>query len=378
MSSSRLGLSFLATVLFVVGCAPPDESAVLGRNGPDLTYDEFVAQAYREPWEGGVYVVNGDTPVADEKALREFYDELFNDGELIVHAPGGVDAKWSATQKKNLTYCVANTFGTNKAAAVAAIAAATADWEAAADVDFVYLSAQDANCRANNNNVLFDVRPVSGQSYLARAFFPGDTRQNRNVLIDASAFGTTGWSLTGILRHELGHTLGFRHEHTRPEAGTCFEDSEWRPLTPYDSASVMHYPQCNGSANDLAMTAQDRAGAAALYGASGNPPPPPPEGTPQSGSVSDTISKNETIRYEPIAVVPGSEFVVRMTGSGDPDLYVRFGADPTKTQFDCRPYTSGAAETCTLTVPAGKSTAHLMVFGYRAGSYTLTANWVEP
>ena len=48
--------------------------------------------------------------------------------------------------------------------------------------------------------------------------------------------------------------------------GTCFEDNNWRPLTPYDSASIMHYPQCNGSSNDLSMTSTDRQGAVALYG----------------------------------------------------------------------------------------------------------------
>lgn len=68
------------------------------------------------------------------------------------------------------------------------------------------------------------------------------------------------------LGHELGHVLGFRHEHTRPESGTCFEDNNWRPLTPYDSSSIMHYPQCNGSSDDLSMTSTDVAGVVALYG----------------------------------------------------------------------------------------------------------------
>ena len=45
--------------------------------------------------------------------------------------------------------------------------------------------------------------------------------------------------------HELGHTLGFRTSTRVPSRR--FEDNNWRPLTPYDSASIMHYPQCNGS-----------------------------------------------------------------------------------------------------------------------------------
>jgi hypothetical protein len=85
--------------------------------------------------------------------------------------------------------------------------------------------------------------------------------------VASDSFGNIApWTLQGILRHELGHTLGFRHEHTRPEAGTCFEDTAWRALTAYDASSVMHYPQCNGTqTGDLVLTDLDRQGATALY-----------------------------------------------------------------------------------------------------------------
>jgi hypothetical protein len=36
-------------------------------------------------------------------------------------------------------------------------------------------------------------------------------------------------------------------------------------------------------------------------------------------------------------------------GTGDADLYVRFGSAPTDTTYDCRPYLSGNSETCTFT-----------------------------
>ena len=35
-------------------------------------------------------------------------------------------------------------------------------------------------------------------------------------------------------------------------------------------------------------------------------------------------------------------------GSGDADMYVKFGSAPTDTAYDCRPYKSGNAETCTI------------------------------
>jgi hypothetical protein len=108
---------------------------------------------------------------------------------------------------------------------------------------------------------------VTTTQYLARAFFPSSSRRSREVLISTSSFGNIApWTLTGVLRHELGHTIGFRHEHTRPESGTCFEDNNWRALTAYDASSVMHYPQCNGTqTGDLVLTNLDKQGATALY-----------------------------------------------------------------------------------------------------------------
>ncbi|WP_235562933.1 M57 family metalloprotease [Microbacterium sp. Root53] len=147
------------------------------------------------------------------------------------------------------------------------MASGAALWESASSkVDFVYVPSADGSCTTRNNAVLFSVEPVSTTQYIARAFFPSTPARQQNVLIDDSIWSSGSWTPTNIIGHELGHVLGFRHEHTRPESGTCFEDSNWRPLTPYDSASIMHYPQCNGTSDDLSMTSEDRAGVVALYG----------------------------------------------------------------------------------------------------------------
>jgi serine protease len=369
-----------AALLLTAACGPTVYEDV-GQTGPEMSFEEFEAATYHEPWEYGVYIVNGDTPIVDHKALREFYDELYGGGELIVHQVGGVDAKWSDAQKVNLTYCISDAFAGNTNAMIAAMTAATDNgWETAANINFVHLADQDSNCTAENQNVVFDVRPVSGQPYLARAFFPNQTRETRNVLVDSAAFNTS-WPLSNILIHELGHALGFRHEHTRPESGQCFEDSNWRPLTPYDSASTMHYPQCNGSSDDLALTQTDKDGAAALYGAPGDPDPDPdpdPDGIPMSDTVTGSVAAGQTVHFKRIKVVAGSELSVAMSGTGDPDLYVRFGRRPTLTRWDCRPYLDGPNETCTLTVPAGQSYAHVMVYGYAAGTFSIDRDWVAP
>ncbi|REJ08495.1 peptidase M16 [Microbacterium bovistercoris] len=233
------------------------------------SYQEFASSTYRDV-DGG-YVVNGDELISSQTDLRAFYDRLIGldtptDG-LIVNTVNGADDKWSASQVGNLTYCVSTKFGTRHDDVVAAMQSGAALWESASSkIDFVHVSSADSSCTTRNKSVLFSVEPVNTSQYIARAFFPSSPDRQMNVLVDDSIWSSGAWTPTNIIGHELGHTLGFRHEHTRPESGTCFEDSNWRPLTPYDSSSIMHYPQCNGTSGDLSMTSTDRAGVVALYG----------------------------------------------------------------------------------------------------------------
>lgn len=358
------------------------------------SFEEFLGTVYREP-RGGKYIVDGDTPITDIKHLREFFERKVQKAGrpkagLAVMNVGGVDVVWNDTEKESLTYCVSTAFGARHAPVVAAMESASGSWEAVTDVNFAHDSGQDGGCSASNDQVLFDVRPVSGADYLARAFFPKDPRAERNVLIDDSAFDLDPngkLTLAGILRHELGHVLGFRHEHTRPEAGECFEDDNWRPLTDYDAFSTMHYPQCNGAGDwSLALTARDRSGAACLYGAApgftidssictpaSTPAPPSCNCAERTVSESGSLAKGETANFGPFSAAPGSKFKAQMTGTGDPDLYVRFRIPPGDApgQYDCRPYLSGASETCDLTVPTGASNTFVTVRGYDAGTFLL-------
>lgn len=67
------------------------------------------------------------------------------------------------------------------------------------------------------------------------------------------------------------------------------------------------------------------------------------------------------------------EFVMA-GGTGDADLHVKFGSQPSTSSYDCRPYKSGNAETCSLTAQAG--TYHAMLRGYSAfNGVSLTASY---
>ncbi|WP_223878070.1 proprotein convertase P-domain-containing protein [Luteimonas sp. MC1825] len=62
-------------------------------------------------------------------------------------------------------------------------------------------------------------------------------------------------------------------------------------------------------------------------------------------------------------------------GTGDADLYVRFGSAPTTTAYDCRPYRAGNAESCSFATPQA-GTYHVMLRGYSAFSgVTLTGSY---
>lgn len=89
--------------------------------------------------------------------------------------------------------------------------------------------------------------------------------------------------------------------------------------------------------------------------------------TEQSG----TVAAQAWTQLPPVAVTAGQQVSVTMTGTGDPDLHARFGSAPTASQYACRPYDSGANETCTLTVPAGATQLFVGVHGYAAATFQI-------
>ena len=271
-STVRTATAVLGTTLALAATTAASTTAVAA-DGVAPTWGEFVGSTYQDDDRG--YIVNGDEPARTLGDLRSFYDVLLGSNHgptmedgLIVNTVNGRDDVWSASQVASLTYCVSDRFRGDKARVVTAMNTGTGLWEAASSkINFTYVPNQDATCSTKNTNVTFSVEPTKTTQYIARAFFPSTPKVSRNILVNARSLYSSGsWTPGNIMGHELGHVLGLRHEHTRPEAGTCFEDNNWRPLTPYDSASIMHYPQCNGTSADLSMTDQDRAGIRALYG----------------------------------------------------------------------------------------------------------------
>lgn len=255
--------------------------------GEEATSDGSVgwadfAEDVEESFEGRAYYrVEWDLGFSSLDGLRSYYESM-NDGDgagfrLAVHQVGGADDVWSRDRVQDLRYCVSSEFDGQLERAVSEMKMATSDWMRVANVRFVHVPSEVEDCTGGNLAVDFAVRPWSNGG--ACAFFPSVSGcVPRTLVINFDDFdlnpvwndSAPGITTVGVFRHELGHILGFRHEHIRPEAGGgCAESDDWRPLTPYDASSVMHYQWCNGVASsDLRVTKYDSIGSMAAYGTS--------------------------------------------------------------------------------------------------------------
>lgn len=63
-------------------------------------------------------------------------------------------------------------------------------------------------------------------------------------------------------------------------------------------------------------------------------------------------------------------------GSGDGDLYVKFGSTPTDSSYDCRPYKNGNNETCSVTQSGGKYYVRVKAYSTFSG-VSLTGSYTD-
>ncbi len=168
-----------------------------------------------------------------------------------------------------------------------------------------------------------------------------------------------------------------------------------------------HHPSCtaqqirnvlNTTAEDLGSAGRDvqfgyglvQAKAAVDYisnngcdgSGGGTPPPPPPGGNELQNGVAQTnlsAATGDSVLYTMNVPAGATNLSFNISGgTGDADLYVKFGSQPTTSSYDCRPYLNGNNETCSISnVQAG--TYHVMVRAYSSFSgVSLTGSFTEP
>ncbi len=99
----------------------------------------------------------------------------------------------------------------------------------------------------------------------------------------------------------------------------------------------------------------------------------PPDGT--SGSLPNLAATTGNWTRNTITVPAGkTQLTVTISGgTGDADLYVRFGSQPTTSSYQCRPYKNGNAESCVISNPQA-GVWHVGVRAYSSFS-GVTQNW---
>lgn len=141
----------------------------------------------------------------------------------------------------------------------------------------------------------------------------------------------------------------------------------WGPNTSFDQGAC----GVTRAATDLGYSLSDVAAAFSAVGVNASCGATPQPGTVLQNGVpvtNLTATKGGKLNYTIEVPAGRSQLVVTSSGgSGDADLYVKFGSVPTSSSYDCRPYKSGNAETCTLNAPKA-GTWHVQLSGFSAFS----------
>ncbi|NMO17864.1 hypothetical protein HPC49_23355 [Pyxidicoccus fallax] len=258
------------------------------QTGPDLdaitstaenTAADFEAWRAKHvvPTEDGQFLVEGDMRLPDLETVRQYWEGFTgNPNALSVFRVAGADVAWNRTDRWNISYCIRpGDFGAQYDRLVEFMHRAASGWEAAANVRFVHVKAEDSiNCNRNNTNVKYNVeRNFSFSGLRAGMGFPNYARNTRYLELGPIGEWTDA-ELLAVLTHEFGHSLGFVHEHDTAMGCGKVTTGSYRPLTCYDGRGAMHYPSESGwldPSRTLNFISQwDFEGAQSLYEAPTN------------------------------------------------------------------------------------------------------------
>tara|TARA_R110001592_G_scaffold10013_1_gene52250 strand:+ start:452 stop:2809 length:2358 start_codon:yes stop_codon:yes gene_type:complete len=111
----------------------------------------------------------------------------------------------------------------------------------------------------------------------------------------------------------------------------------------------------------------------------GTIPPPPTGNILENGIAKTNLGSSTELSFTMTVPAGATNLSFDMAGgTGDADLYVKFGSAPTSTSYDCRPYNSGNTESCPIS-SVQEGTYYVKIVAYSAFSgVSLTGSFTEP
>jgi len=222
------------------------------------------------------HIIEGDLLVGEERAraaLRYHAQGVApppkKPGELLIMTDERERPVFWPRENRQLTYAVHRASFSNPdsyQAVIEAMREAAQEWEhkcRTCGLTIRHRPEFDDAPRLDQVTFIVTFTP-NATEFIAAAFFPNDPEHRRYLLI-APSFFTTSYTKVGVLRHELGHVLGYRHEHIQGVPGCGQEDNQWKRVTDYDGKSVMHYFCGGGGTMELTISDLDEAGHAETY-----------------------------------------------------------------------------------------------------------------
>jgi len=192
--------------------------------------------------------------------------------------------------------------------------------------------------------------------------------------------------------HEVGHLQAARHDPSNDPTNTPYAfghgyqyaSGNWRTIMAYNCSGgctrINWWSNPNKTRNGVAMGTTSRSDNARVLNLTspaianfkgGTTPPPPPGDTELTNGQAETnlsgAQGSESFFYLDVPAGATSLSFDTSGGSGDVDMYVKFGSKPTTSSYDCRPYRNGNNETCTISnIQSGRY--YVMLRAYSAYS----------